>query len=225
MYGDGMQDRSTYEANLRLLRTRAKQQPLDILGQQFELLAITDPLAEQSRERIYAECGAALAPQHLSELAPKEFAALLRGPIATRWPQVANLATRSHLQLQHLRDALAEALDESVDLAERLQRLWSRKARAPYSALNHGLLTPMLHILRPSVYPVWSIPVEQSLRMLALWPRPAAIGGDTGQYLALIVAMRRMSEELDWDFWTLESALDRFAEFAVLDRFGVAANW
>lgn len=158
-------------------------------------------------------CAERITPQALRELGSKEVTELLRGPMATRWPSVGHMSIRSVPGMVKIRDLLADALDESVPIEQRMARLWPDGRQTLHTSLTVHTVTPFLHVAGPSRYAVWSAEVQQGLRMLGLWPQPAAIGGRAGRYLALSETARQIAGELRTDMWTLETLLRRVAHY------------
>lgn len=204
-------------ASLQAYRLLAKRQPLAVLTEQLAVLSLCEPLGKDSRDAVYGHA-ARLDPQSLAEMGAKEFHEVLSSAVSTRWPGAMYVSNRSTQQLTRMRNLLVPALDEAVPIEDRTAALWPGGGPTAHTSLTPVLVSALLHIRRPAVYPVWSSDVKQGLKMLALWPQPGFVGGDTGQYLALMSTARRLADELRTDLWTLETALRRLSHFQRVGR-------
>ncbi|GAB4222283.1 MAG: hypothetical protein Kow0062_18940 [Acidobacteriota bacterium] len=187
-----MQD-SRHDAALRRLSA--------ILARRGQDRSLDGMIAAQKDVR--ARFAPIFAPEALSELTADQMRSFLSYRNNRHWKGLDRLGPSITRDMDALRQALRELLDESRPIAERLDALLPR-GRARVRRLGKAVLTPILLIVYPDRYGVWNAVVESAMQTLGIWPefeRGLSVGR---KYERLNSLMLRIASDLAIDLWTLD---------------------
>ncbi len=155
-----------------------------------------------SCDEVLARFGPVFRLEHIPELAEEEVKAFLRFDSNKHWTGLHRQGNRICVDMDVLRHALAQLLDETKPLPERLVH-----AVESVRGLGKGIATAMLLVAFPEKYGVWNNVSEKALRDLGVWPvfeRGESFGH---QYERVNDVLTHLGTELDVDLWTLDALL------------------
>jgi len=158
----------------------------------------------QLKMEVTARYGPAFSPGQIDQLREEDFRGFLLPENNKRW---TGLYRRGYLacdDMSKLRTALALLVDESVPLAERLDKLLPKSQPPLVPNLGRALLTAILHIVYPDKYGVWNQTSQDAMKQLRIWPE-FEWGMSFGERYNLVnTRMRDVSSQLGIDLWTLD---------------------
>jgi hypothetical protein len=104
-----------------------------------------------------------------------------------------------------LRQALALLVDESLPIANRLDRLYPRKGPAMVPSLGPAILTATLHVAYPDRYGVLNGTTRAGLDHLELSPNRRSTVSTGQEYESINAILHQLAAALRIDLWTLDS--------------------
>jgi 5-methylcytosine-specific restriction endonuclease McrA len=177
----------------------------------------------ESRKRVFSDFQPVFSnPSAISE---GDFRRFLEMKNNRHWTGLHRPAKHACDDMPKLRDALSYLLDESVDIADRIDSL-TGSAELSIPGLNTGILTPILLVRYPDKYGVWNGKSEAAIRALRIWPQVRRGTSKGNRYRALNELFNEIGHETKLDLWTLDglwhvvsvaSQLEADASFAKLE--------
>jgi len=161
-------------------------------------------LIVQAREDVLEKFQPLFAAENLDRLMAQDFRRFLAFKNNCHWTGLERLGGGITKDMDLLREALKELLDESVPVGDRLDALMP-EGRARVERLGKAVLTPILMIVYPDRYGVWNGTSEKAIRNLGLWdvePAPTSLGK---RYEYLNAVFLKLAKELSVDLWTLDA--------------------
>jgi len=140
----------------------------------------------------------------ISNLTAEQFLGFLLFRNNHHWTGLQRMGPAIVGDMDRLKAALNELLDESVPISHRLDSLLPG-GKARVLRLGKAVLTPILLIAHPDRYGVWNGTSEGALRNLGLWhgfDRKASVGE---RYERLMGIFLQLARDLGTDLWTLDS--------------------
>jgi len=164
-----------------------------------ELKTIND-----AKEDVLARYQPTFAPQGIDQLTREDFRDFLMFRNNRHWSGLQRLGPRITSDIDALKEALRELIDEKIPVAERLDRLLPN-GKARVRNLGKAVLTPILLICHPDQYGVWNGTSGGAMVELGIWPdfeRSASIGE---RYEKLNQLLLQIAGSLDVGLWTLDA--------------------
>lgn len=170
-----------------------------------------ETLAEfvEARDEVLARYQPIFTPEAIPDLNEETFREFLMYRNNRHWSGLQRLGPRITEDMDGLREALLELIDESVPIAERMNRLLPG-GKARVHKLGKAVLTPILLIVYPSRYGVWNGTSEGAMQELEIWPdfeRGTSIGE---RYERVNELLLQLAADLETDLWTLDALWWRF---------------
>ena len=156
----------------------------------------------EARDEVLARYQPVFSLEHLPHLTQEEFSSFLYFENNKHWTGLHRHAGKLTAVMVALRHALAIQLDENRPLTERFTEVVGASV---VKGLGKGLASAILLAAYPERYGVWNNTSEAALKQLEIWPefdRGLTLGE---RYAAINDLLKRLSDELEVDFWTLDS--------------------
>ena len=149
------------------------------------------------------------SPKGVATLTKQDMTGFLSFKQNKRWREISKEDVTSDMEA--LRRALSELIDESKPVAERLNALEPGRGELAVPHLGKAKLTPILLVTQPKRYGVWNDYSQRALEGMGLMPEfaPGARLGD--QYAAVNEVLVRLSQEYNVTLWWLDIILERMA--------------
>lgn len=161
------------------------------------------PLIE-ARDEVIGRYQPLFTREGIAGLTPEEFREFLMFRNNRHWSGLQRLGPRVTEDMEALRVALSELLNEQIPVDQRLDRLLPG-GKARVKKLGKAILTPILLIAHPDRYAVWNGTSEAAMQELGIWPdfdREMSVGD---QYTILNGLLAKIARELQIDLWTLDA--------------------
>jgi hypothetical protein len=159
-----------------------------------------DMIAE--RDQVLARFGPIFSPEHIPELEEAEVKAFLRFENNKHWTGLHRQGNRICADMDLLHRVLADVLDETQPLAQRVNG-----AVGAVFGLGKAILTAILLVAYPNKYGVWNNTSEAALRDMRVWPefdRDMTFGQ---RYERINGLLNDLARAVGVDLWTLDSLL------------------
>ncbi len=154
----------------------------------------------EARDQVFAVYQPIFSPEHIPKLTKEEFKSFLVLDNNKHWSGLHRQGSRICANMKALRKALTGLLDESQDLAKRLNL-----AVDAVKGMGKNIVTAILFMAYPDKYGVWNNKSEAVMQELGLWPEFDR-GTSFGQkYAVLNTLLNRLKNDLGTDLWTLDS--------------------
>ena len=153
-----------------------------------------------ARDQVLSRYGPVFSLDHITELDPETLKAFLLFENNQHWSGLHRHGNRICQDMDKLRAALTQLLDEERPLAERLDQ-----ATTSVNGLGKAITTAILLVAYPDKYGAWNNTSEGALRELGIWPdfdRGASLGQKYEQVSTLLI---HLAEQVDTDLWTLDA--------------------
>lgn len=155
------------------------------------------------RDKVLAAYGPVFTLEHAKELKAEEFKAFLLFENNKHWTGLHRQGGIICSNMRALRKGMASLLDESKDLATRLN-----EAVDGVRGMGKGIVTAILFVANPHNYGVWNNKSELAMNQLGIWPgfnRGTSFGE---KYAGMNEVLLRLAGDLEVDLWTLDSLWD-----------------
>jgi 5-methylcytosine-specific restriction protein B len=155
-----------------------------------------------ARDEVLDRFGPVFSTQHAPAITEEEVKAFLLFENNKHWSELQRENNRICADMDTLRAALMEVLDETEALAPR----WDAVI-ASVPGMGKAILSAILLVAHPERYGVWNSTSEGALRQLGIWPsfEPASTSGQ--QYQQANAILKTLAGVLAVDLWTLDSLL------------------
>ena len=157
-----------------------------------------------AKAQVLARYQPTLTSEGVAQLTEEEFRDFLMFRNNRHWSGLQRLGPAITGDMDGLRKALHELLDENVPIDRRLNQLLPN-GRARVKKLGKAVLTPILLIAHPDRYGVWNGTSEGAMRELGIWPdleRGVSVGERYGRMNELLL---QLAEDSGVDLWTLDA--------------------
>lgn len=153
----------------------------------------------QDRELVLARFQPIFASEHVGQIAEDEFVSFLYFENNKHWQTLFRQRSRLTSDMSVLREALIILMDETRDIAERLD-----VSLGMAHGLGKAIATAILLVAYPQQYGVWNNVSEGTMQLLGLWP-DFPRGTTVGQkYVEVNRLLNQVTKELEVDLWTLD---------------------
>lgn len=157
-----------------------------------------------SRDPVLARYAPMFTPARIPSISVEEFREFLMFRNNRHWSGLQRLGPAITADVEALRSALLELIDESTPVSRRLDSLIPG-GKARVRKLGKAVLTPILLITHPSDYGVWNGTSEGALKQLGIWPEFDK-GSSLGErYSELNDLLQRLAADVGVDLWTLDA--------------------
>jgi hypothetical protein len=153
------------------------------------------------RDEVFARFRPIFSLEHLQALTREEFTQFLYFENNRHWTGLYRQGLKAADDMPNLRASLAILLDEARPIRERFG-----EAVSMVNGMGKGIATAILTVAYPDTYGVWNNTSETSLRQLGAWPEFDHGEGFGGRYEKVNNLLRRLSQDLGIDLWTLDAA-------------------
>lgn len=143
-------------------------------------------------------------PARLDDLTAETFEGFLRYENNKHWWGLHHGVDRMVANMLRLTAALATALDEDRPLADRMDAVEPGRGPSAVPGLDAAVLTPVMLVVHPDRYGVWSSISESAMRRLGLWPEVEEAGFGTA-YEQVNEMLLAVASEVGTDLWTLDA--------------------
>ena len=153
-----------------------------------------------ARDEVLARYGPVFSLASIDELTEDEFKSFLLFRNNRHWTGLYRSQTAMCQDMELLRAALRELLDEAHPIGRRYT-----SAIQKIKGMGRGVATAILTVAYPEKYGVWNNTSEEAMRALGLWPdfeRGLSIGS---RYQNINGVLLELSEKLELDLWTLDA--------------------
>lgn len=154
----------------------------------------------EARDEVIAHFQPVFSPERVSRIEKDTFKAFLLFKNNKHWSGLHRTGYGACADMDRLRETLADLLDESKPISERLDR-----AMGSVKGMGRAILTAILLIAYPDRYGVWNNTSEAGLKSLQIWPtfRSGVTVGD--RYVQVNEILERSAADLETDLWTLDA--------------------
>lgn len=149
------------------------------------------------------------SPKGIASLTKQDIMGFLSYRQNHRWREISREDVAA--DLDRLKAALMLLIDESVPLAERLNRLEPGRGELAVPHLGKAKLTPLLLVTQPQKYGVWNDYSERALRGLGLMPDFAEGARLGDQYAQVNDVLVGLAAKYRVSLWWLDVILERIA--------------
>ncbi len=157
-----------------------------------------------AREQVIARYGPVFTPDAIDSLTVEVVRNFLMFRNNRHWTGLQRMGPAITQDMEALKQALRELIDETVPVCRRLDELLPG-GRARVKKLGKAILTPILLIAYPNRYGVWNGTSEGAMRELKIWPDFDRAASTGERYEHLNALMLEISAELGVDLWTLDA--------------------
>ena len=157
-----------------------------------------------AKDEVFQRYGPVFTPDGISYLDANAWREFLMFRNNKHWSGLQRMGPQTSSDMDALREALIELVDENRSVDERLDSLLPGR-RARVHKLGKAILTPILMISAPMKYGVWNGTSEGAMIKLKIWPkfdRGISVGT---QYLEINQLLLQIAKDLDTDLWTLDA--------------------
>jgi len=155
-----------------------------------------------ARDEVLARFRPAFSPPGVGEVAESEVRAFLRSDTNKHWSGLHRMTNFICADMDALRAALVDLVDEGQPLPVRLTR-----AVNAVRGLGKGIATAILLVAYPDKYGVWNNTSESALRKLDVWPDFARGISFGDRYVQVNEVLLRLANDLAIDLWALDMLL------------------
>lgn len=156
------------------------------------------------KDEVLARYGPMFTQDGVDALTVEAFRDFLMFRNNRHWSGLQRMGPSITQDIETLKQALHELLDETLPVGQRLDALLPG-GKSRVQRLGKAVLTPILLISQPDLYSVWNGTSEGAMRELGIWPefgRGASIGE---RYEELNTLLLEIAAELGEDLWTLDA--------------------
>lgn len=153
----------------------------------------------ESQDEVIARYGPAFQPDRIKNLEEDVLRSFLRIENNHHWSGLHRQVNRVCADMTATRAALAELVDETRPIADRMQPVTGIKG------MGKGIITAILHVAYPGKYGVWNNTSNDGLDDLGLLPHPPRGASFGERYAAVNEVLVALANELDVDLWTLDT--------------------
>lgn len=157
--------------------------------------------------------GTLFSPQNIDNLTKTQFKSFLTIKNNKHWDGIHRNSNNITKDMEKLKNALKILLDETKDIAERLDILIPKKGPKYVKYLGGAILTPILHVVYPNKYGVYNSITKQALEKLNLKPILPRGAGFSEEYVKVNQILNDLSKEHDISLFQLDEVW-----WNVLDR-------
>ena len=157
-----------------------------------------------AREQVIARYGPVFTPDAIDSLTVEVVRNFLMFRNNRHWTGLQRMGPAITQDMEALKQALRELIDETVPVCRRLDELLPG-GRARVKKLGKAILTPILLIAYPNRYGVWNGTSEGAMRELKIWPDFDRAASTGKRYEQLNILLLEISAELGVDLWTLDA--------------------
>lgn len=152
------------------------------------------------RDQVFARYRPLFAVSHLPKLTKDEFTSFLYFENNRHWSGLYRQGLGAASDMKQLRGALAVLLDEGKPIDTRLPT-----ALGMVNGVGKGIATAILTVAYPDQFGVWNNTSEAALRQLGIWPEIERGDGIGGRYDKINALLKKLSQDLGIDLWTLDA--------------------
>ena len=168
--------------------------------------------SERNKEAVIAKYGQIFDPNNLDELTKEEFKSFLLFKNNRHWKAIHRYGNIITEDMDELRAALNLLLNEEEDIVERLNAVVEKDGTHYIKGLGRATVTPILLVVYPDRYGVYSTRSEESLEELGLLPEFESGASFGERYYQVNQVLNQLSEEYDISLWSLDAILGRWAK-------------
>lgn len=157
-----------------------------------------------ARDEVLSRYGRMFAQERLDTLTEADFRDFLMFRNNRHWSGLQRMGPDIVRDMDGLRSALRDLLDESKTAAQRVDAVLPN-GRTRVKRLGKAILTPILLISEPDRFGVWNGTSEWAMRELDVWPdlRDARTLGE--RYERINELLLNLARDVGADFWTLDA--------------------
>ena len=178
--------------------------PADVIGQLREAIADWKKTWNYRKcveltDGVLARFQPVFSPDHVSGITEDEFRSFLLDKNNHHWSGLHRSGSRMCSDMPALRKSLALLVDETLSLADRLDR-----ATAVVSGMGKNIASAILLVAHPDRYGVWNNRSEANMKRLGIWPdfdRGESFGN---RYEKVNQVLLQLRDALAIDLWTLD---------------------
>jgi hypothetical protein len=179
--------------------------PPDVIGQlrEFVVAFRKSSVYEEivlPKEPVLERYGPAFSPEGVKEITPEEFRSFLLIENNRHWSGLHRSGPKMCSDMMKLREALAVLVNETENIAERLDR-----AINMVNGMGKNVATAILTVAHPDRYGVWNNRSEANMKMLGIWPKFDRGESFGNRYVKVNAVLVQLCEALQMDLWTLDA--------------------
>lgn len=152
------------------------------------------------RDKVLAAYAPVFTLEHAKDLKEEEFRAFLLFENNKHWTGLHRQGGTICSKMRALRKGMACLLDESKDLATRLNQ-----AVDGVRGMGKGIVTAVLYVANPEKHGVWNNKSETAMNELGIWPAFSRGTSFGEKYVQVNEVLLQLAEDLGTDLWTLDS--------------------
>ena len=145
------------------------------------------------------------ADENLPNLTKEDFLGFLLIKNNRHWDGIHRYGSEITKDMDALRKALRDLLDESRLLSRRLDEIRPPSGPGRIKGLGPATFTPILFVRYPEKYGVFNETSKTALNRLGLWPDIAPSAPFSEQYINVNRTVLDIARELGVDLWTLDA--------------------
>ncbi len=143
--------------------------------------------------------------ENLPNLTKDDFLGFLLIKNNRHWDGIHRYGSKITKDMDALREALRDLLDESRPLSRRLDEIRPPSGPGRIKGLGPATFTPILFVRYPEKYGVFNETSKTALKRLSLWPGVASSAPFSEQYTKVNECVLDIAKELGIDLWTLDA--------------------
>lgn len=179
--------------------------PADVIGELREALAGLQKSSiyienVEPKDIVLARFQPIFTPEHVTVISEDEFRSFLLLENNRHWSGLHRHGPRLCADINRLRDGLRVLLDDTLSLAERLDR-----AIEMVPGMGKNLVTAILLVTQPDHYGVWNNRSEAAMKRLNIWPEFERGESFGNRYVKVNQILLKLRDELQTDLWTVDT--------------------
>ena len=153
--------------------------------------------------------GVIFSPRGAASLTKQDMTGFLSFAQNKRWREISR--ENVTVDMEKLRAAISCLVDETLPIAERINRLEPGRGELAVPHLGKAKLSPILLVSQPKKYGVWNDYSERALRGMGVFPEflPEWHLGD--EYVAVNAVLVGLASQYNVTLWWLDVILERIA--------------
>lgn len=158
-------------------------------------------------KEVIQKYGSMFNPVNLTNLTKEDFKSFLLHKNNKHWESIHRQGNMITKDIVRLRKGLAILLDESKDIKERLDFLFSPKGTNYIKGLGRAIVTPILMIVYPDKYGVWNSKSTEGLKRMNLLPEFKSKDSFSYKYIKINNILNDFARKHGITLWQLDEIL------------------
>jgi len=163
------------------------------------------PTRKNNEKEVIDRFGKMFNPYNIDRLTKEQFRSFLLIKNNKHWDGIHRQVNIITSDMEKLKNALKELLDESKPLKDRLDILFPKGKENFIKGLGRAVLTPILLVVYPDKYGVWNSRTEAGLKKVGLYPNFKRGASFSEKYLEVNKILLDISNKYEMSLFKLDS--------------------